>query len=90
MTAIAPLWMPTLPHIAGTSGRRRAVSPVTLIGIGNERRRGRVVEDRREQHLRIAGRFLEEVGRVRAVAELSASKPLMYDREPMLRLGTRD
>ena len=36
MTAIAPLWMPTLPHAAGTSlaADSAAVSPVTLIGFG--------------------------------------------------------
>ena len=56
--------MPTLPHIArdqlgGGFGR---VSPVTLIGSGTRVVIAVVVEDRREEHLRIGSRLVDEAG----------------------------
>ncbi len=66
ITAIAPLWMPTLPHIpivrVGV-----VVSPVTLIGSGTSGVVACVVEDRGEQDLRVAGGLVDKAGRQRIV-----------------------
>ena len=53
MTAMAPLWMPTLPHVPGTSlVPMRGGLAGHVDRVGHQGRGGRVVVDRGEQHLR--------------------------------------
>ena len=87
MTAIAPLWMPTLPHIAIVRGRRRR-SPVTLIGSGSS---GVVALSSKIEVNRTSGSVADFARRrpgESGLAPLSASKPEMYEREPTLRLAS--
>ena len=53
MTAMAPLWMPTLPHAAGTSlaADLRGGLAGHVDRVGHQGRGGVVVVNRREEHM---------------------------------------